>query len=71
MKTIGETIEIEIPLTTYVARHTFATVMKRSGVSTSIISESLGHDSELFYLNTQIPLRHALAGLFLLDIKQK
>ena len=46
LKTIGEKIGLEIPLTTYVARHTFATVMKRSGVSTSIISESLGHDSE-------------------------
>jgi len=33
-------------LTTYVARHSYATVLKRSGVSTSIISESLGHSSE-------------------------
>lgn len=30
-------------LTTYVARHTFATVLKRSGVNIAIISESLGH----------------------------
>ena len=28
---------------TYVARHTFATVLKRSGVNIAIISESLGH----------------------------
>ncbi|MFR0893529.1 MAG: tyrosine-type recombinase/integrase [Alistipes onderdonkii] len=28
---------------TYVARHTFATVLKRSGVSVALISESLGH----------------------------
>ena len=33
-------------LITYVARHSYATVLKRSGVSTSIISESLGHSSE-------------------------
>lgn len=46
LKEIGEKIGLDIPLTTYVARHTFATVMKRSGVSTSIISEALGHDSE-------------------------
>lgn len=46
LKQIGEMVNLEIPLTTYVARHTFATVMKRGGVSTSIISESLGHDSE-------------------------
>lgn len=46
LKDIGKEIKLNIPLTTYVARHTFATVMKRSGVSTSIISEALGHDSE-------------------------
>jgi len=28
------------------SRHSFATVLKRSGVNTSIISESLGHSSE-------------------------
>lgn len=34
---------IDTHLTTYVARHTFATVLKRSGVNIAIISESLGH----------------------------
>lgn len=43
---IGEKLGLPIDLTTYVARHSFATVLKRSGVSTSIISESLGHSSE-------------------------
>ena len=28
------------------SRHSYATVLKRSGVSTAIISESLGHSSE-------------------------
>ena len=46
LKTIGKLAKIDAPLTTYVARHTFATVLKRSGVNTSIISESLGHSSE-------------------------
>lgn len=46
LKMIGEYLHFPIPLTTYVARHSFATVLKRSGVSTSIISESLGHSSE-------------------------
>ena len=46
LKVIGEHLNLPIPLTTYVARHTYATVLKRSGVSTSIISESLGHSSE-------------------------
>lgn len=32
-------------LTTYTARHSFATVLKRSGAKTSYISESLGHSN--------------------------
>lgn len=31
---------------TYTARHSYATVLKRAGVATSIICESLGHSSE-------------------------
>ena len=46
LKDIGKELNIPIDLTTYVARHSFATVLKRSGVNTSIISESLGHSSE-------------------------
>lgn len=42
LRKIGERVGIE-HLTTYVARHTFATVLKRSGVNIAIISESLGH----------------------------
>lgn len=43
MKRIGIKLEIDIKLTTYVARHTFATVLKRSGAPIEFISESLGH----------------------------
>lgn len=46
LKSIGEELQIPIKLTTYVARHSYATVLKRAGVATSIISESLGHSSE-------------------------
>ena len=46
LKELGKELKIPIDLTTYVARHSFATVLKRSGVATSIISESLGHSSE-------------------------
>ena len=46
LKIIGEHLNLPIPLTTYVARHSYATVLKRSGVSTAIISELLGHSSE-------------------------
>ena len=43
LKVLGEMIGLQIPLTTYVARHTYAMVLKRSGVNIAIISESLGH----------------------------
>lgn len=46
LQMIGKHLAIETKLTTYVARHTYATVLKRCGVNTSIISESLGHSSE-------------------------
>lgn len=46
LKDIAKMANIEANLTTYVARHSYATVLKRSGVNTSIISESLGHSSE-------------------------
>lgn len=36
--------DLEMPsFTTYAARHSFATIMKRNGVDTSFISECLGH----------------------------
>ena len=40
---IGKMAGLATHLTTYVARHTFATVLKRSGVNIAIISESMGH----------------------------
>ncbi len=45
MKRIGESLHIAIPVTTYVARHSYATVMKRSGASNELIGESMGHSS--------------------------
>ncbi len=36
---------IDKPVTTYFARHSFATTLKRNGVSTEMISESLGHSN--------------------------
>lgn len=46
LKQIGELLNLPIPLTTYVARHSQATVMKRAGVSTAVIREIMGHSSE-------------------------
>lgn len=46
LKIIGLELNISTPLTSYVARHSYATVLKKSGISTSIISENMGHQSE-------------------------
>ena len=45
MKYILENLGINNNATTYVARHTFSTVMKRSGASTEYIQEALGHSN--------------------------
>jgi len=46
LKAIGTKLGIEIKLTSYVARHTAATTLKRSGQSVQVIKELMGHDSE-------------------------
>lgn len=46
LKEIGEKLNLPIPLTTYVARHSQATVMKKAGVPTAVIREIMGHSSE-------------------------
>jgi site-specific recombinase XerD len=43
LKKIAKLAGINANLTTYVARHSFATVLKNSGVNISLISETLGH----------------------------
>ncbi len=46
LKEIGQIAGIETPLTTYVARHSYATILKTRGVPTAVISEAMGHESE-------------------------
>lgn len=43
MNRIAGNIGIDAHITTYTARHTYATVMKRAGVPIAFISDSLGH----------------------------
>ncbi|WP_114783287.1 tyrosine-type recombinase/integrase [Botryobacter ruber] len=43
MKRMADDLKLDINLTTYVARHSFSTVLKRSGASKEYIQESLGH----------------------------
>ena len=54
LKLISKDLNVNIKLTTYVARHTFASVLQKSGVNIGIISESLGHTNQettQIYLN--------------------
>lgn len=43
LKVISEELKLSTTISTYSARHSFATVLKRKGVSIAAISESLGH----------------------------
>lgn len=45
LRQLARRLDISGDLTTYVARHSFATVLKKSGVNIGIISEALGHHS--------------------------
>lgn len=54
LKAIAKTLGLKENLTLYVARHSWATIARDSNVPVSVISEALGHDSEL---TTQIYLQ--------------
>jgi site-specific recombinase XerD len=43
IKRVATKVGIESNITTYTARHSFATVLKRSGVNVTFISDALGH----------------------------
>lgn len=46
LKTIGRMANLPLPLTMYVARHAWATAARNKHIPLSVISESMGHDSE-------------------------
>ena len=46
LKRIAEMVGVTIPLTLYVARHSWASAAKAKGIPLSVISEGMGHDSE-------------------------
>ena len=43
LKILAKELNITANVTTYVARHSFATILKKSGVNIGIISQALGH----------------------------
>jgi len=46
LKEIAKKICLPIPLSTYVARHSWASIAKSKNIPLSVISEGMGHDSE-------------------------
>ena len=46
LKKIAQMIGIQIPLTLYVARHSWASAARSKGIPLAVISEGMGHDSE-------------------------
>lgn len=46
LKKIAKKVGVSIPLTLYVARHSWASAAKAKGIPISVISEGMGHDSE-------------------------
>ena len=53
LKIIADMAKLPIPLTTYVARHSWATIAKAKNVPVGVISDALGHES---LVTTQIYL---------------
>lgn len=53
LKKVGEMVGLKIPLTTYVARHSWATIARDMDFPLAVISEGMGHNS---YRTTQIYL---------------
>ena len=43
LKLLASELEIDADVTTYVARHSFASVLKNTGVNIALISQALGH----------------------------
>ncbi len=46
LKQIAQLAKIDVPLTMYVSRHSWASIAKAKNVPISVISEGLGHDKE-------------------------
>ena len=55
LKKIGEMAGLHVPLTTYVARHSWASIMRDMGNDITVVSKGLGHDdikTTQIYLST-------------------
>lgn len=55
LKKVAEQVGLKMPLTLYCSRHSWASIAKAKGIPVGVISDGLGHDSELttqIYLST-------------------
>lgn len=46
LRILGQSLQLSIPLTMYVARHSWASAARNKNIPLSVISEGMGHDSE-------------------------
>ena len=46
LRKIGQALRLSAPLTSYVARHTWASIAKSQSIPLAVISEAMGHESE-------------------------
>lgn len=60
LKKIGKLINLSIPLTTYVARHGWASIAQKEEIPIATISKAMGHDSEKQHVFILILLIHLL-----------
>ena len=67
MNRIGEKVGIEDKITTYVARHSFATILEKEGVRRKVISDALDHAS----INTTEIYLDSMNNDELIDISRK
>jgi len=60
LKLLSNTLRIQIPLSSYVSRHSWATLARENGIPVSVISAGMGHSSEKItyaYLDSLKPLQ--------------
>ncbi len=46
LKRVGSRVHLSLPLTMYVARHSWASIARSRNIPLSVISQGMGHDSE-------------------------
>ena len=69
LKEIGQLTDIKTKLTTYVARHSAATALKKQGVPTGVIRELMGHETEMMTQNYLTDIENSMLDSALEGLK--